>query len=86
MCSIGVFLNATYYVQVIQKMFGGKLSLPPEVTSTAVWLQDLTKHEIGLLVVVLLLIIYLGICPGFLLNASHNDLAHLIEGVSVHTN
>lgn len=85
-CSIGVFLNATYYVQVIQKMFGGKLSLPPEVTSTAVGLQDLTKHEIGLLVVVLLLIIYLGICPGFLLNTSHNALAHLIEGVSVHTN
>lgn len=84
--SIGIFLNATYYVWTIQRMFGGKFAIqPPELE---IKLQDLSQGEIIFLGVVLLLIICLGIFPNLLLQLSQDAFAHFMDSLDAisHTN
>jgi NADH-quinone oxidoreductase subunit M len=84
LCSLGMLLNAAYYVQVIYRMFLGKLALPPAYMATTGKLPDLHKHEVAFLALLLLLVIYLGICPSFVLRTSQGAIGHLVEVMRAH--
>lgn len=77
-CSMGMLLNAAYYVRVIQQMFGGKVAIPAACVGG---LPDLRRHEITFLVAVLMLVIYLGIYPSFVLHASRGAIEELVAGM-----
>jgi NADH-quinone oxidoreductase subunit M len=75
--SVGILLNATYYVWTMQRMFGGKVSVqPPELEAK---LQDLSKREIAFLLTVLLVIICLGIFPSLLVGFTQESIANLVD-------
>ncbi len=77
--SLGILVNATYYVWTIQRMFGGKFSVqPPELEAK---LQDLSKRERTFLLMVLLLIIGLGIFPNLLFNFTQEAVANLVDSL-----
>jgi NADH-quinone oxidoreductase subunit M len=77
--SIGILLNATYYVWTIQRMFGRKFSVQsPELEAK---LQDLSKREIAFLLAVLLLIIGLGIFPNLFFNFTQDALASFVDSL-----
>lgn len=77
--SIGILLNATYYVWTIQRVFGGKFSVQSPELETR--LQDLSKREMAFLLTVLLLIVGLGIFPNLFLNFTQGALANLVDSL-----
>lgn len=74
--SIGILLNATYYVWAIQRMFGGGFSVQSPKAKPK--LHDLRASEMIFLLTVLLLIIGLGIFPNLLLYFTQDGLANFV--------
>lgn len=74
---VSIFLNTTYYVWTIQRMFGGKFSLRFPACETT--LKDMTTKEGLLLILVIATVFLLGICPNLLLNLTNNATNQLID-------
>jgi len=73
----GVFFNAVYFVWTIQRVFLGPFSL--HHPDQEVLLKDLTTREYLLLVPLLLLILFLGLCPQVLISSMDSTIAPLVS-------
>jgi NADH-quinone oxidoreductase subunit M len=76
---ITIFLNSTYYVWTIQRMFGGKFSLKFADWTPA--LTDLSIREAFLLISLIVTILLLGIFPDLLLAITKNTTYDLVEHI-----
>lgn len=74
---VSIFLNTTYYVWTIQRMFGGKFSLRFPAWETT--LKEITTKEGLLLILIIVTVLLLGICPNLLLNLTNNATNQLID-------
>jgi NADH-quinone oxidoreductase subunit M len=95
LAGLSIFLNATYYVWTIQRMFGGKFSL--RFSAWIPMLKDIQPKEAVLLVAIMLMVILLGVFPSLLLNLSKDTIklfvdqiyqvgkAHLEKVIMLHT-
>lgn len=78
---LGILLNATYLVWTIQRVFFGRFSL--HCPHQQVMLKDLRTREYILFIPLLLIVLFLGVCPQLLLDLvvdSTNQLVTKIHG------
>ena len=72
----GVIFAAVYLLWMVQRVFFGKITNDKNRT-----LGDLTSREIGLMVPLLILMVYMGVFPKPFLNRSENAIKALHERV-----
>ncbi|OJW67360.1 MAG: hypothetical protein BGO68_04235 [Candidatus Amoebophilus sp. 36-38] len=76
---LSIFLNTTYYVWTIQRMFGGKFSLRfPDWT---ILLRDIRIKEAILLIAVIITVVILGIFPNLLLSLSKDSIKLFVDQI-----
>lgn len=73
----GVIFAAVYLLWMVQRVFFGKLSNPKNKT-----LQDLSWREIGLMIPLLILMVYMGVFPKPFLNRSKDSIISIEERVT----
>ena len=76
---LSIFLNTTYYVWTIQRMFGGKFSL--RFPDWATLLRDVRIKEAILLVAVIITVVVLGIFPNLLLSLSKDSIKLFVDQI-----
>lgn len=72
----GVIFAAVYLLWMVQRVFFGKLTNPKNKT-----LQDLSWREIGLMIPLLILMVYMGVHPNPFLKRSKDSIAAIEERV-----
>lgn len=75
----GLILGAAYYLWAIQRMFFGPLSVKGEIKENQLF--DLTKHEIALLMPLVITTIVFGFFPQLLLDIINPFAQHFVEMV-----
>lgn len=76
----GVIFAAVYLLWMVQRVFFGKLTNPKNKV-----LQDLTAREIGLMIPLLILMVYMGVYPKPFLNRAKDSIVAIEERVMKQT-